>query len=353
MIAREDSVIARETPMSTLMRMLPHDPEKGGSRVGWHFISTWKKCQMLWWNVYGRPHALGGTGHVIRESPGDARALGTVIHAALEAWYTHDYSLDAAMAGTERAVARYDWWPADTRAEMLANAVEVMQRHHAYCGPEGTVPETDRYVVARDATGPLVERTFEIPLAPDHPTLHEYVFTAKTDLVVTEVSTGRLWPMDHKSCNANTKVGLEREYRLSGQASGQLWVLRQLWPTANLGHGGLCNAVIKGAGRGKPPREIFEVPRSTLDLDVFAHTTLRTLVAINAAVEEWYGLVDAGQDPDAAALLVFDSYPDAYTCAGKWSPCDFFGACSHRDASGSWLASQTTPRHITVKETPK
>lgn len=340
------------TPTVTLNRVLPHDPEKGGSRVGWHFVSLYKQCPMKWFNTYLRPHAMGGVGHTIREHPGDARVLGTTIHAALEAWYRHDYDLDAALASAQKCADRYDWWPDDARAELFANALEVMSRHHAYCGPHGTVPECDRYVPARDGQGPLVERTFEVPLAPDaiDPRLREYVFTAKTDLVVVEVATGKLWPMDHKSCNATTKVGLEREYRMSGQASGQLWVLKRLWPEVPLGHGGLCNAVIKGAGRGKPPREIFEVPRSELDLKIFAHTTLRTLVAINDAVEEWYSHVDGGADPDAAALLVFDSYPDAYTCAGKWSACDFYGACAHRDASGSWLAAMTTPRH-TVKET--
>lgn len=342
-------------PIARINRTVTPD---GPSAVGWSYLSAWKRCRTLGFNTYVRPHPTGGWGHTVRESPGDQRVVGSCVHAGKEAWYKNDYSLIAALTAAERKAHTYDWWPLEDRAKLVGQCCEILERDHAYCGPDGVVPEVVHFgPVARDGHGDLlVERTFEIPLAPLDSRFAGYVFTAKTDVVL--VRGGALWPMDHKTCNPNTLAGTLREYRVSGQASGQLWVLRELWPTVKLGHGALVNAIIKGAGRDKPPRVVEEVPRSPLDLDVFAHHTLRELVTISALVDEWQHMVDQGADPDAAALLVFDSYPDAYTCAGKWSACDFYGACSARDTSGTWLATQTTPRlhQITTptphKETP-
>lgn len=338
------------TPNPIIARLNRTVTPDGPSSVGWSYLSAWKRCKTLGFNLYARPHASGGWGHTVREQPGDQRVTGSCVHAGKEAWYKNEYSLLASLTAAERKAHTYDWWPLEDRAKLIAQCVEVLERDHAYCGPDGTVPEA-RHVgpVAKDGKGELlVERTFELPLAPLDSRFAGYVFTAKTDVVL--VRNGALWPMDHKTCNPNTLAGTLREYRMSGQASGQLWVLRELWPGVKLGYGALVNAIVKGAGRDKPPRIVEEVPRSELDLEIFAHHTLRELVGISQLVEQWETMVAGGADPDAAALWVFDSYPDAYTCAGKWQACEFYGACSGRESSATWLATQTSAK---LKETPK
>ncbi len=363
------------TAPSTLMSLLPQgDLAKGGSRVGWSFIKTFKSCEMEWFNTYLRPHtgAQGGLGHTFMERPGP-RSLGTTIHHMLQVWYlsdceiddttgrcrkSHDpdprsdvlYSLDAAVAACAPFVyATWPHWDSSESAKTIGDATALFERHHAYCGPGGTMPESRTWRVLHDGDNvPFVERTFEISLG-----YSDYIFTTKTDLVVS--GYGKIWPLDHKTHDAGAVPKNLRKYKLDGQISGQVWALRNLWdvgedgllkPRAEwlTGEGGLVNVIIKRAAASRPPRQLEIMGRTELDLEVFRTSTVRTLKRINERVEEWQGHVTAGMDPDAAALLVFDSYPDGMKC-GEW-PCDYFDGCSVRDMLGEWLEVQAEPRWV-------
>lgn len=355
---------------TTLMTLLPQgDLAKGGSRVGWSFLRSFSQCETLWFNTYLRPHARvpGAHGHTFPERP-SARSLGTIVHHMLQNWYLSDceldaqgrckkdhdptreaaYSLDYAISVCAPFVeATYSGWSEEERAEYIGKACELFERHHAYCGPGGTLPESRLLRVAHDGEGvPLVERTFELPLG-----YADYIFTSKVDLVVS--AYGKLFPLDHKTHDAGVVPKKLRAYALDGQISGQVWVLRALWDTNSAGllkprgewitgDGGYVNIIVKRAAASRPPRMLELMARSETDLEVFRANTVRKLKRMNERIEEWQGHVSAGMDPDAAALLTFDSYPSGDVC-GEW-PCDFYQGCKVREMAGQWLGDQTEPR---------
>ena len=370
---------------STLMRLLPQgDLQKGGSRVGWSFLRSFKECPMKWYNTYLRPHRRvpGAYGHTF-PSRYNARELGTLCHHVLQLWYLSDcdiepcsptpadctlphahgrclkaphehrgeYDLNAALASLpEFVVTHYPHWDNETCAEAIGDCTSLMERHVAYCGPGGTVPEFRTWQVAHDGANiPLIERTFELPLG-----YADYIFTSKADVVMQ--GYGKLYPFDHKTHDAGVVSKKLRAYSVDGQITGQVWVLRALWdtdPTTGLlkppaewltGDGGCVNIIVKRAAASKPPRMLEIMGRTPLDLEMFRTSTVRTLKRMNELVEEWQGHVSAGMDPDAASLVTFDSFPSGDMC-GEW-PCDFYDGCKTREMLGDWLTDQTEPRWV-------
>jgi hypothetical protein len=359
---------------TTLMTLLPQgDLAKGGTRVGWSFLKSFSDCEMQWFNTYIRPHRRvpGAFGHAFVERSGP-RSNGTLVHHGLQNWYLSDcdldaqgrcrkdhdptvepnYSLDQAIGVIAPFVAEnYPHWDSEEAAKAIGDAQALLERHHAYCGPGGTIPEGRIWRVAHDGDNvPFVERTFEIPLG-----YKDFVFTSKADVVFT--GHGSLYPCDHKTHDASKVPAKLRQYHLDGQITGQVWVLRMLWDSIPdsggllkprdqwiTGEGGLVSIIVKRAAASKPPRLLEIMPRSTTDMETFRSSAVRKLKRMNERIEEWQGHVSAGMDPDAAALITFDSYPDGEKC-GQW-PCDYFEGCKTRELLGEWLEWQTEPRWV-------
>ena len=333
----------KPSPLTTL----PYDPEKGGSRFGWHFLAEYKTCPMKWFNRYLRAHPSGDGWGCAPRTVGDPLELGTFFHRAIQRWYesaplTGEYDLEAAIDGIDVHAASVRHLLGEERTgKLAAAALNLMMRHHEYCGPGGVLPEwpTWRPVCMRDTDGtvrPVVERTFEVPLG-----WRDYVFTSQPDVVVE--GHGRLWPLDHKTSAPNRVNVVKREYRLSGQITGQLWCLSQVWGD-RVSDSGLVNIVIKDGAASKAPRDLFMTGRLPIDFETFRNNTVRIMKRMNEDVDEWRDHISRGMDPDAAALIVFDSHPAGRVCANEWWPCDFYDGCATRSEMAGWLATETVAR---------
>lgn len=332
-----------DTPAPSPLTTLPHDPEKGGSRFGWHFLAEYKTCAMKWFNRYVRPHPTGTGWGCAPRTVGDPLELGTFCHRGFQGWYesaphTGQYDVERAIDAIDTHAARVRHLLGEERtARLHAAAVNILLKHHAYCGPGGTLPEYPTWRVACLGDKPVVEHTFEVPLG-----WRDYVFTSAPDVVM--VGPGdKLYPMDHKTTAPNRVNVVRNEYRLSGQITGQLWAMRELWGD-RVAHSGLVNIVIKEGAATRAPRELYLADRLPVDFETFRNNTVRIMKRMNEDVEEWRAHCAAGMDPDAAALIVFDSHPSGRTCANDWWPCDFYEACATRSEAGGWLRTETVPR---------
>ena len=326
--------------MKHLESVLRHSP-KGGSRIGWSSISQFAECEWSWFLSNVVPHPKGGFG----VSQGDARPLwvGAMFHSAMQAWFlsapeTAQYSLDAALAGLEEAI-RADGLrerDGDKAAEWESEVSQLFRRYALECGPQGPDPDGDRFRVAFDAEGPLVERDFEIDLG-----YQGYYYTSRIDLVAWDaVTKGQLLVVEHKTCDVSRAGSALRGYALDPQLSGETLAVAAAWQRPVVP---VINMVKKRAAAKSTCRAWEPMPRSQHDLEKFRIDVVRRLKRMDERVEEYKSLVDKGVPALDAGSLVFDGSPKGKICADQGRQCAFYSACYQRSTREHWLAA-TEPR---------
>jgi hypothetical protein len=298
---------------------------------------------MLWYNRYIRPHDSGGAGCEPKYTT-VALMQGGLVHAGLAAWYRSgwengDYKIAPAIEAMEKLKAeRIDELVDEESWDKCWVASETqMNEYHNYYGPGGTYPQYPEWRVLVDREGvPLIERTFEVELAYE-----DYLFTSRPDLIV--VNSGYICPIEHKTSAASRVNRLFLRFELDGQGTSELWVLKCLFPSDDMGSL-IVNCLVKGAAKDKPAFRTHSVTRSPHDLEKFRNDTVRTLKQIERDLIEYKGLTeDSGMHPYEAAQVVFNGNPPGNVCVDNFT-CDYFGPCKGRGSDIGLYKSNYKPR---------
>lgn len=326
--------------MKHLESVLRHSPT-GGSRIGWSALSQFAECEFNWFLSYVVPHPKGGFGI----GQGDARALwvGAMFHEAMKAWFlsapeTAQYSLDAALSALETSVRENGLRERDPdrAAEWESETAQLFRRYALECGPTGADPDGDRFRVAFDAEGPLVEREFEVDLG-----YNGYYYTTRIDLVAWDAATpNQLLVVEHKTCDVSRAGSALRGYALDPQLSGETLAVAAAWQRPVVP---VINMVKKRAAQKNPCRAWEPMPRSQVDLEKFRIDVVRRLKRMDEKVEEYKELVARGVPALEAGSMVFDGSPKGKVCADQGRQCAFYDACYRRSTREHWLAA-TEPR---------
>ncbi len=331
--------------MKHLESVLRHSP-RGGSRIGWSALSQFQECEWSYFLSNILPHPKGGFGI----SQGDARALwiGAMFHSAMQAWFlsapeTGQYSMDAALAGLEAAV-REDGLrerDSDKAAEWESDVSQLFRRYALECGPAGPDPDRDRFRVAFDADGPLVEREFEVDLG-----YNGYYYTTRIDLVAWDAITpNQLLVVEHKTCDVSRAGSALRGYALDPQLSGETLAVSAAWERGVVP---VVNMVKKRAAAKATCRAWEPMPRSPVDLEKFRIDVVRRLKRMDERVEEYKSLVESGVPALEAGSMVFDGSPKGKVCADQGRQCAFYDMCYRKSIRSSLLAA--TEPHFQIEE---
>lgn len=317
--------------MKTLESVL-HTTPGGGSKIGWSMLSMFLECELRWFLANVVPHPKGGFG--VAERPSRALTVGALFHAGLAAFLQTGED-ESGLAAIETAKVEFGGAPEEYLAEWVEEAGQLYRRYAKECGPAGPDPDSDRFAVAVDPDGRVVERDYTVDLG-----YNGYYFTTRIDAVAWDVVTeGTLLIVEHKTCDVS-RVGMAlRDYQVSGQLTGEMMAVQAAYPEVECVIP-VINLVKKRAAAKNAVRSWEPMPRSPADVEKFRNDVIRRLRRMDAAVAEYQELVAAGVEPLEAGNLVFDGSPKVGTCSG----CAFYEACYRRTNRRQWLAT-TEPRH--------
>lgn len=326
--------------------------ESGGTEIGWSALSQYARCPLQWALAELLPHPSGGAG--IASRPGRALIVGTLVHAWLAGWYRSDpehgnYDADAGFAALNEAALEFSeddlqQSGASNKATPLAEALDLCRRYAAECCATGPDPDRERFIVAIDDEGPLVERYFKIDLG-----YGGYYFTSRIDTIgwacddlPTTTSPGTMVIPEHKTCDVSKRKATLDDLALSGQFSGEAMAVRN-----ELGHKGKIIPYINLIQKRAAARDVCRIwepnERTDADLEKFRIDVVKRLKHMDADVAEYRELVKAGVPPLTAIHLVFSAHPPRETCAGQGYQCFAYEGCRDRKNFSSWLLG-TAPR---------
>lgn len=175
---------------------------------------------------------------------------GQAIHKGLEAFFKGASAADALWAYE----AFYKpWWERASRLEdvirLLGGDAKVATDRRSYENVRLVLQQWfathDRASIPFTADVASVEASFEVPLIPDE----GIWYTGTPDIGRVVTGDGSVWAVDHKSTGRMTNEW-RRNFRTSGQVSGYLWGLQQVYGERYTGM--FINAI-----------ELTKVPQST------------------------------------------------------------------------------------------
>lgn len=315
------------------LEWLPH--VGGGSRFGWSWLSSWDKCETLWWNRNLRPHPSGSLGI---ELPGYKPALdiGIRTHTGLENWFRSGYVLDAALqshrdkhGGDDGLLAGAD----QALVDSVATTDRLLRAYDAKYGLNGTHPDHPHKEIVS------IEDELQLDVG-----YGGYMFTARLDLVWRY--SGYIWALEHKTTNARQFNGLTARIDLDGQFTGQNMLLTEHFPNEHVG-GVTADILLKDRGAQSKFPELLrkDTSRSPEQLEKFRLDVARKLDRIDNAVGNYRELLSKGVAHDDAATLTFDGSPDGTQCVNLLGyKCDFYDLCLNRRISSKLVETQFVPR---------
>lgn len=342
--------------LKSAIRKRPTD--SGGTEIGWSSLSQYAACPHRWALAEILPHPRGG--HGIGSRPGRALIVGSLVHAFLHGWYLSspeeaNYSDDAGFEKLSEEARKFtpddlNQTSASNRATPLAEALGLCTRYAAECGTTGPDPDRDRFRIAFDEEGPLIERPFAVDLGWEG-----YYFTTRIDTVAWAVTDGAPDPShivipEHKTCDVAKRAGTLADLALSGQFCGEFLAVRE-----DLGHTGQITPVINMIQKRAAAKDLCRIweplTKTPRDIDKFRRDVVKLLKAMAADVEEYNALTKSGVPPLQAIELAFRANPPRETCAGQGYKCFAYDLCLARSTGPGWLLG-TEPRFpLEEKET--
>jgi len=278
-------------------------------------VQTYKRCKRKWWLNYHlklllkRPERTG------------ARALGTLLHAALAHYYANGQDPDEALAYARGAVA---WasqeWPED-EAEIQKQgewALTILEGYFEWLEEEGE--DADLTVLGTELT------------MEGHAPHPAFRLIAKLDLLTEQ--RGFIGPLDHKST-----ASLDQPIKTAHMQEQGLWyqLLAELAKergeqSPEVGIGGMLFNYLKKSkrtARAKPPFfKRHQVHHNQSELEMFWQKLFGVLQDMHATM----GQLANGVHPAVAC------YPTpASDCS--WS-CDYFRVCpmlDDRNSDAEWI----------------
>lgn len=313
--------------MTSIANLQPSEVT-GASEFGSHFITTFRDCPMKWYNSYRRPHPTieGGVGLDFTFTPVPLM-VGWLTHQGLESYYRSGwqdgaYDLELAFEAVESGVANRaaEFQSPEMREDCIAQTRALLTTYHDWYGPGGASPDWPNLKVLHDNEGsPLIEREFRIDMG-----YGGYVYTARLDTVVE--FSGYVYALEHKTTAASAVGRLFQRMSMDTQATGQAFLLDQLFETTKPKQGILINALVKRVARGKPPCLRHPVNYTQAHFKKFRLDVISTLQKIDEACEKYEDLLNGGMDHNEAASQVFVQHTGQ--CVG-FGPCTFLPICQN------------------------
>jgi hypothetical protein len=287
-------------------------------------LTKFKECPLsaAHYLVYGREaHAKNA-----------ALSFGSAIHVGLESILRGEDD-----ATTTAAVLKFfsENPPPPDEYRTPATALEVLRHYHQ----RATLADY-QWQLLTDATGPIIERAFELPLmsiiidcnlklpAWDAPRFVARIFVAWSGRIDTVAFThGMNRVVDHKTSSIDGDQ-FTQAFHLSSQVLGYIWAGRQLWPDLDLrafcvnvirlkkptGSTGLLD---KGPRGGEPALKFFRA--------YFQYSPERM---------DWWLSNTRATVSDLVHCLVRSFFPANDThCIGKYGRCQYHDVCCNDSAS--------------------
>lgn len=303
----------------------PTDIHKGGLNISISALSTWLKCERLyfWQYVYENEDGSHGIEPMYTK---DYLLIGSGVHAGLAAYYLSGwrdglYSLDAGLEGARAHLApRANESPSeDEFAKVQAETERLIRNYDAEYGPNSAAPEWPNTRIADIDGKPLIECTFSVPLYTGH------VLTVRPDAVVWNFDT--MMPFEHKVPAASSVSRTIGEAGLSGQGLAQEAILAQHGVPAR---GNLLNVIVRGPVRNTRPFQRFPVSHDPWAVHQLLKLAGDTVTDIIRATERWEMLKADGFNQLEAAKVAFRLVGTlSGHCVGKFGPCSKYDLCAH------------------------
>jgi hypothetical protein len=269
-----------------------------------------------------------------------ALVFGGAIHAGIEQLLRLGNTDDALLAAIKAARNYFVSHPPPPDEYRTADIAAEVLVHYA---KRATLPDY-QWDLCYDSAGPLIERSFELPLGVikldtniQLPTWPEprYIsdvhvcWSGKIDVVVHTNELCRV--VDHKTTSISGDQFVQ-DFQLSNQTTGYVWAARQLWPTLDVtgfcgnaiylkrptgGRGYGDSLLARGPRGGEPPLNFFRF--------YFNYSPIR--------LEEW-----ENNTLEILSDLLHNlrrSYFPMHTknCFGKYGRCPYHDVCSIDDFS--------------------
>ncbi len=274
---------------------LPTPDRPGGSKVGSHFIQTFRSCQMRWFYGWLAPHPTGGLGleevHV-----GMPLLVGLEVHEGLAALYLTDDDEESIKALLEANFQHTDrYWTKEDKFKSRDQGLALLNSYFEAYDPD------DLQVVIGHNSKPLVEVELEIDLG-----YQGYFYTARLDTYVHD-KFSHYYPLEHKTVDVGRKSTLAKEMDLSTQATGQIFLATHLLPEMPP-TGLIVNMLVKRAAKAATPEEKnlrHHTYRTPQDLEKFRLDITSTLQTLDNAIGYYLDLVKNGMEPYQASRQAF------------------------------------------------
>ncbi|MCP4113821.1 MAG: PD-(D/E)XK nuclease family protein [Desulfobacteraceae bacterium] len=330
--------------MTNLLRFHPSTSIEGGTAVGNSYLCASVACPRKWYYSYFMPS--GEAGECVGIQPkkvSNFLLTGRVFHEGLAAWYNwgcEGGEIDNGSRNLQEAIEIAEHVHAEVYSQYLTPTIadddlhkvrDMLIDYHEEFGPDGREPEYPQYQVAFDDKGPLIERTFVIPLE-----YKDYNFTTQPDIIMWR--DGFLVARDHKTSSTGFgAVGKRlKKTRLDTQFVGEYLALTTYLSDQPL-DGVEINVVVKERRQKKTCKykagvrsDVFGF--SEKDLKAYRLECIHALRGIDQGVTWWHNAVEKGHGLEDAADIAFPRHGMRVgTCEAYRDGCEFRELCENKD----------------------